>query len=183
MCFSVIFYRLKVLEKRKNRVGTLNPLIPFFQLFLTPIVIFWLRAPTPSFYYMNHSYSEVEVMEISIQELSKVYRSTVALWPSLFFTINTGLVGILGPNGAGKITLLNILATLVEPTRADRFCTNRPDIQVLLSIPYIIQPDFLSSIGLRTNFNPQGSVSLHNMDFTFNSTFMGGLNDMVTEGN
>ncbi len=54
-------------------------------------------------------------MEISTQELSKVYRSTVAL-DRVSFTINTGLVGILGPNGAGKTTLLNILATLIEPT-------------------------------------------------------------------
>ncbi len=54
-------------------------------------------------------------MRIEIENLSKHYRSTVAL-RDFSLSVRTGVLGLLGPTGAGKTTLMSILATVTRPT-------------------------------------------------------------------
>ena len=53
---------------------------------------------------------------VELQDLTKRYRSTVAV-RSLSLRVEPGAVlGLVGPNGAGKTTLLNMMAGLLEPS-------------------------------------------------------------------
>jgi len=52
---------------------------------------------------------------IEVEELSKSYRSKVAL-RDVSFTVEEGeIVGVIGPNGAGKTTLIRTLTCLLKP--------------------------------------------------------------------
>lgn len=53
-------------------------------------------------------------MQLSIDNLSKPYRSGVQALKEVSLTIETGMLGLLGPNGAGRSTLMRIIATLQE---------------------------------------------------------------------
>jgi ABC-type multidrug transport system ATPase subunit len=55
-------------------------------------------------------------MNLSINNVSKLYRGNV--WGLREFTLSLGpgVLGLLGPNGAGKSTLMRILATITKPT-------------------------------------------------------------------
>ena len=55
-------------------------------------------------------------MEISIRQLSKVYKNGNKALDTIDLTIGSGMFGLLGPNGAGKSTLMQILVTLLKPT-------------------------------------------------------------------
>ncbi|MCB0297552.1 MAG: ABC transporter ATP-binding protein [Calditrichaeota bacterium] len=55
-------------------------------------------------------------MQISIQNLSKIYGQQKRALDDVSLQIESGLFGLLGPNGAGKTTLMRILVTLMEPT-------------------------------------------------------------------
>ncbi len=58
-------------------------------------------------------------MEISIKQLSKVYKNGNKALDNIDMTIGSGMFGLLGPNGAGKSTLMQILVTLMKPTTGD----------------------------------------------------------------
>ncbi|MCE2516084.1 MAG: ABC transporter ATP-binding protein, partial [Acidobacteria bacterium] len=53
---------------------------------------------------------------VELEDLTKRYRSTVAV-RSLSLRVEPGaILGLVGPNGAGKTTLLNMMAGLLEPS-------------------------------------------------------------------
>src|SRR5438477_2852417 len=54
------------------------------------------------------------IMELSIQHLSKTYPNGVTALNDVTFTISSGMYGLLGPNGAGKSTLMRTIATLQD---------------------------------------------------------------------
>lgn len=55
-------------------------------------------------------------MDITIENLSKVYKSGNQALSDVCLQIESGMFGLLGPNGAGKTTLMRILVTLMKPT-------------------------------------------------------------------
>ena len=55
-------------------------------------------------------------MNISINELNKIYKGGKEALKDITFDIDTGMFGLLGPNGAGKTTLMRILVTLMKPS-------------------------------------------------------------------
>lgn len=55
-------------------------------------------------------------MDISIRDLTKVYKGNVQALRGVDLSIHTGMFGLLGPNGAGKTTLMRILAGILYPT-------------------------------------------------------------------
>jgi ABC-2 type transport system ATP-binding protein len=56
------------------------------------------------------------IMNIEINDLSKVYRGGVQALNAIDMTIPGGMFGLLGPNGAGKTTLMRILAGILRPS-------------------------------------------------------------------
>ena len=77
-------------------------------------------------------------MNISIQELSKVYDNGKCALSDINLEIESGMFGLLGPNGAGKSTLMRILVTLMMPTKGNVFINqldlkkNRGEIRNML---------------------------------------------------
>jgi ABC-2 type transport system ATP-binding protein len=55
-------------------------------------------------------------MNITIENLTKVYPNGNQALKEISLKINNGMFGLLGPNGAGKSTLMRILVTLMEPS-------------------------------------------------------------------
>ena len=55
-------------------------------------------------------------MDMSIENLTKVYGGKVRALDGVDLEIPTGMFGLLGPNGAGKTTLMRILAGILRPT-------------------------------------------------------------------
>jgi len=55
-------------------------------------------------------------MNITIENLSKVYKQGTRALNNVNMKIESGIFGLLGPNGAGKTTLIRILVTLLLPT-------------------------------------------------------------------
>lgn len=55
-------------------------------------------------------------MDITISDLTKVYRGNVHALNGLNLTIPNGMFGLVGPNGAGKTTLMRILAGILHPS-------------------------------------------------------------------
>jgi ABC-type multidrug transport system ATPase subunit len=53
-------------------------------------------------------------LDISIQNLNKVYKNKHQALTNVNLEIQSGMFGLLGPNGAGKSTLMKILVTLHE---------------------------------------------------------------------
>lgn len=92
-------------------------------------------------------------MNISIQELSKVYGNGKRALNDINLEIENGLFGLLGPNGAGKSTLMRILVTLMKPTNGNVLINgmdlskNRGEIREMLG--YLPQ-DFRFFTKLRT---------------------------------
>jgi ABC-2 type transport system ATP-binding protein len=66
-------------------------------------------------------------MQLSIENVSKRYRSGVQALRDLTFTIQPGVLGLLGPNGAGKSTLMRILSTITRPDQG-RVLWNGQDV-------------------------------------------------------
>lgn len=92
-------------------------------------------------------------MNISIQNLTKIYGKNANVLNDINLTINNGMFGLLGPNGAGKTTLMRILVTLLKPSSGtadvdglDIF-KNRKEIRSMLG--YLPQ-DFTVFSRLRT---------------------------------
>lgn len=55
-------------------------------------------------------------MEITIENLNKIYGNGNHALTDINLTIPNGMFGLLGPNGAGKSTLMRILVTLMRPS-------------------------------------------------------------------
>ena len=55
-------------------------------------------------------------MNITIENLNKVYQKGKWALKDINLEIPNGMFGLLGPNGAGKSTLMRILVTLMKPT-------------------------------------------------------------------
>ena len=55
-------------------------------------------------------------MHLSIESVSKTYRTGVRALHNFSLELGSGVLGLLGPNGAGKSTLMSILATITQPS-------------------------------------------------------------------
>jgi len=55
-------------------------------------------------------------MNLSIDNVSKLYKGKVWGLKEFSMTLEPGILGLVGPNGAGKSTLMRILATITKPT-------------------------------------------------------------------
>src|SRR5207253_8220095 len=53
---------------------------------------------------------------LSVENLSKKYRETIAVDGISFDVKPNEIVGLLGPNGAGKTTTINMILGVLEPT-------------------------------------------------------------------
>src|SRR5437016_10789380 len=53
---------------------------------------------------------------LSVENLSKKYRDTIAVDGISFDVERNEIVGLLGPNGAGKTTTINMILGVLEPT-------------------------------------------------------------------
>jgi len=104
---------------------------------------------------------------IQVNNLSKHFKSLVAV-DDISFAVNEGEVfGFLGPNGAGKTTTINILCTLLSPTAgaasiAGYDCTRNPD-EVRTAIGIIFQDTTLDA-GLTAYENLKFHAYLYNLD-------------------
>jgi len=66
-------------------------------------------------------------MQLSIENVSKSYRSGNWALHNFTLQLNPGVLGLLGPNGAGKTTLMSILATITRATEG-RVVWNTADL-------------------------------------------------------
>jgi ABC-2 type transport system ATP-binding protein len=104
---------------------------------------------------------------ISVQNLSKQFK-TVRAVDGISFAVSEGEVfGFLGPNGAGKTTTINILCTLLSPTGgsaeiAGYDCAKHPD-EVRSAIGLIFQDTTLDT-GLTAYENLKFHAYLYNLD-------------------
>lgn len=104
---------------------------------------------------------------IQVNNLSKQFKSLVAV-DNISFTVNEGEVfGFLGPNGAGKTTTINILCTLLSATGgvtsiAGYDCAKNPD-EVRAAIGIIFQDTTLDT-GLTAYENLKFHAYLYNLD-------------------
>ncbi len=104
---------------------------------------------------------------INVQQLSKHFKTLIAV-DNISFSVNEGEVfGFLGPNGAGKSTTINILCTLLSPTSgnaeiAGYDCVNNPD-EVRALIGLIFQDTTLDS-GLTAYENLKFHAYLYNLE-------------------
>lgn len=55
-------------------------------------------------------------MILEIENVSKQYRRGPLGLQGVSLRLGSGVIGLLGPNGAGKTSLMNILATITQPT-------------------------------------------------------------------
>lgn len=103
---------------------------------------------------------------IEIEDLSKQFKKDVWAIRNLNLTIPTGMFGLLGPNAAGKTTLMQILATLLNPTSGTVRINGRPlsDAEEIRQIigylpqfieiyPHMTGYDFLDYIGVMKGMN------------------------------
>ncbi|MDA3878814.1 MAG: ABC transporter ATP-binding protein [Prolixibacteraceae bacterium] len=67
-------------------------------------------------------------MDISIQDLTKIYGNGHKALKSVNIEIENGMFGLLGANGAGKSTLMRILVSLMKPT-SGKVMVNGMDLQ------------------------------------------------------
>ncbi len=65
-------------------------------------------------------------MNISIQNLNKVYKNKYKALSDVNLNIESGMFGLLGPNGAGKSTLMKILVTLLDSSGGEILVNNKP---------------------------------------------------------
>ena len=65
-------------------------------------------------------------MNISVQNLNKVYKNNYQALTDVNLNIESGMFGLLGPNGAGKSTLMKILVTLLKPSGGEIMVNGKP---------------------------------------------------------
>lgn len=68
-------------------------------------------------------------MNISIENLNKIYRNNNRALKDINLEITNGMFGLLGPNGAGKSSLMRILVTLMKPTSGKVTINGQLDLQ------------------------------------------------------
>ncbi|UCG45381.1 MAG: ATP-binding cassette domain-containing protein, partial [Candidatus Bathyarchaeota archaeon] len=88
--------------------------------------------------------SSAEIQTIKVDGLKKVFNGTVVAVDEISFTVKEGeILGFLGPNGAGKTTTLNMLSTLLKPTKGsatiDGYDIAKQPDAVRRSIGYVFQ--------------------------------------------
>ena len=104
---------------------------------------------------------------INVQNLTKQFKSLIAV-DDISLAVSEGEVfGFLGPNGAGKTTTISILCTLLSPSSgkteiAGFDCARNPD-QVRASIGLIFQ-DTTLDVGLTAYENLKFHAYLYNLD-------------------
>jgi ABC-type multidrug transport system ATPase subunit len=76
-------------------------------------------------------------MELTIENVSKLYKGGVWGLRDFGLALSPGVLGLVGPNGAGKSTLMRILATVTQPTNG-KVVWNGTDIA--------LQPDALRTV-------------------------------------
>ncbi|HNQ37014.1 MAG TPA: ABC transporter ATP-binding protein [Prolixibacteraceae bacterium] len=67
-------------------------------------------------------------MNISIENLNKIYTNGNWALKDINLEIHNGMFGLLGPNGAGKSTLMRILVTLMKPSSGKVTVNGRYDL-------------------------------------------------------
>ena len=92
-------------------------------------------------------------MEISIQNLTKIYGNGHKALKEVALEIENGMFGLLGANGAGKSTLMRILVSLLKPT-SGKVIVNGKDLQrnrkEIRSMTGYLPQDFSAFPKLRT---------------------------------
>lgn len=133
---------------------------------------------------------------LTIESVSKRYRSGTVAIDAVSFHCGTGVVGLLGPNGAGKTTLMQMIVTLTRPTSGrilfqDRDIAREPDF-IRSRLGYLPQDfgvydnvtafEFVSYLGglkgIRSRTRVMDlleSVNLHSVAHTPVKTFSGGM--------
>ncbi len=133
---------------------------------------------------------------LTIESVSKKYRSGTTVIDNVSFECGPGVVGLLGPNGAGKTTLLRMIVTLTQPTSGrilfqGRDITREPDY-VRQKLGFLPQDfgvyesatafEFVSYLGGLKGIRSRGkvmevleAVNLHGMADSPIRTFSGGM--------
>ena len=92
-------------------------------------------------------------MNISIQDLTKIYGNGHKALKSVNLEIENGMFGLLGANGAGKSTLMRILVSLMQPT-SGKVMVNGQELsknrKVIRSMTGYLPQDFSAFPKLRT---------------------------------
>ncbi|OGQ22991.1 MAG: ABC transporter ATP-binding protein [Deltaproteobacteria bacterium RIFCSPLOWO2_02_FULL_44_10] len=73
---------------------------------------------------MNPPQPLIDSKVLSVKNLSKSYKTTVAVDHISFDVGQHEIVGLLGPNGAGKTTTINMILGVLEPTSGDIIIDN-----------------------------------------------------------
>jgi ABC-2 type transport system ATP-binding protein len=109
-------------------------------------------------------------VEISVQNLTKIYGNGHKALKSVNLEISNGMFGLLGANGAGKSTLMRILVSLMQPTEGAVFVNGMP------------LNKHRKEIRALTGYLPQDFSSfpkLRSWEFLDYSARLGGLKDRV----
>ena len=77
-------------------------------------------------------------MQLSIANLTKIYRNGVIALDNLNLQIGAGMFGLLGPNGAGKSTLMRTIATLQQPDSGSIFFNGIDALQTPMQLRKIL---------------------------------------------
>lgn len=109
-------------------------------------------------------------MVLSLESVSKRYRSGVVAVNGVSLSLGPGIVGLLGPNGAGKTTLMQMVATLTRPT-SGRILFQGHDVAR--------EPDFVRS---RLGYLPQDFGVYDNVTAFEFISFLGGLKGVRNRG-
>ncbi len=74
---------------------------------------------TPLFFVSLQTKKNVTIMDIVVENLTKIYGTQRAV-DNISFRVNTGeVLGFLGPNGAGKTTTMKAITTYLVPNQGD----------------------------------------------------------------
>ncbi len=105
---------------------------------------------------------------LSIESVTKRYRSGTVAIDDLSFNCGPGIVGLLGPNGAGKSTLMQMIVTLTRPT-SGRILFQGRDVRK--------DPDYVRG---RLGYLPQDFGAYENVTAFEFVSYLGGLKGVRT---
>jgi ABC-type multidrug transport system ATPase subunit len=109
-------------------------------------------------------------VEISIQNLTKIYGNGHKALESVNLEVENGMFGLLGANGAGKSTLMRILVSLLKPTSGEILVNGMPlekNRKAIRAMTGYLPQDFSTFPRLRT------------WEFLDYSARMGGMKERV----